>query len=448
VEAEGRAVANLREAENQRAEADRQRLEAESQRTEAENQRAEAEFQRGAARENELRAVRNAELAATEADNARQAEAEALRQKDMAQLARDEAIRAQLATEQARQAENDANQRTIAALRQQEEEEKLRRQAQEEARRRTEEAARLGVLTDASLWAIDPARAALRQEDGARAAGRPAALDVPLGREERLSFRWLPVGEIVNGNTFVMGSPPEEPGRAADEFLHPVTLTRPIYLAATELTRGQWKAILGDESAEDLEAGRLLVQSGTDEWRASWQWRLRPLPPEERELPATGISFLDVQERLLPALAALAPAGHAFRLPSEAEWECAARAGTITPFASGADSREVTTMGWVMANSGDRPHPVGSLKPNAWGFYDMHGNASEMTADLYDRDFYLAGGLLPNPVNDGGGKRRVARGGAYVLNRNYARSAARAECHEANRFDLLGARLALEPIGP
>ena len=432
--AEARAVANLREAERQRQE--------------AEKQKAEAEFQRGAAKENEVRAMRSAELAAAEADNARQAEAEALRQKDMAQTARDEAIMAQQATELARQAENNANQRTIVAMQQREEEEKFRRQAQEEARRRTEEAARLGVLTDASLWAIDSGRAVARQTNSARAAGRPASLDASLGAGEKISFRWLPVGDVVNGNTFVMGSPPDEPGRAADEFLHPVTLTRPVYLAATELTRGQWKAVLGDENADELEKDRLLVQAGTDEWRASWQWRVRPLRPEERELPATGISLRDVRDRLLPALASRAPAGHAFRIPSEAEWECAARAGTITPFASGADPKGAEDMAWVMTNSGDSPHPVGLLKPNAWGFYDMHGNASEMTADLYDRDFYLAGGLLPDPLNDARGRRHAARGGAYMLDSNFARSAARSECHEANRFEILGVRLALEPTRP
>ncbi|MDR1533838.1 MAG: SUMF1/EgtB/PvdO family nonheme iron enzyme [Planctomycetota bacterium] len=404
---------------------------------------AEAERQRGLALENAELAQNNAARAVREAENARLAEAEALRQKEAAEKAMAEAIQSQRAEQTARLAENLANQRTIAALRQREEEERLRLAAQEEARRRTEEAARLGVLTDASLWAVNPAAAAARQSESAQLAGRPARLEISLGGSERLAFRWVPVGRLVRGHTFVMGSPPDEPGRSADEYLHPVLLTRPFYLAATELTRGQWKAAVGDEDPERLESARLPIQAGVEQWRESWRWRVRPLPPEERTLPASGISPRDVEDILLPALEPLAPDGMAFRLPSEAEWECAARAGTITPFASGPDPGGLRAMAWFSENAGDKPGPAGALAANAWGFHDMHGNVAELVRDAYDGDFYRRGGLLPDPVNLDRSFRRVARGGSFQMNPAFARSAARMDCHENNRYDMVGVRLAI-----
>ncbi|MDR1518778.1 MAG: SUMF1/EgtB/PvdO family nonheme iron enzyme [Planctomycetota bacterium] len=432
VAAEARAVSNLKEAERQKALA----VASENR---AVNNLNEAERQRELAAQSEIKAM-------MEAHNARLAETEAVRQKEAAQKAMEEALQSQKAEKEARLAENQANLRTIAAMRRREEEEALRLAAQEEARKRTEEAARLGILTDASIWAVEPAAAARRQNDGARAAGLPTALDVDLGGGEIMNFYWTPVGKVAQDVTFVMGSPPDEPGRSNDEYLHPVMLTRPFYLARTELTRGQWKAAVGEETAEDLERDRLPIQTGVEAWRETWAWRVKPLPPAERNLPASGISFDDIVGRLLPKLAAVAPAGFAFRLPTEAEWECAARAGTITPFASGADAASAEAMGWLADNSAERPHPVGTLKANAWGFHDMHGNLAEMIVDFYNHDFYRQGGLLPDPLNDRQESRRVARGGSFLMNPSFARSAARADYHQANRYDIVGARLALAPV--
>lgn len=150
--------------------------------------------------------------------------------------------------------------------------------------------------------------------------------------------------------TFIMGSPPDERGRHTDEILHPVTLTRPFYIMTTPITNNTWA----------MAWGQLPHMSY----------------PDPRHMPATNVTWWDVQAYIRQMNRIFHPIK--FRLPTEAEWECACRAGTTGPTYGGfykiACNRE---------NSYRRPQPVAMLEPNAWGLYDMLGNVHEWCQDFY-----------------------------------------------------------------
>ena len=109
-------------------------------------------------------------------------------------------------------------------------------------------------------------------------------------------------------------------------------------------------------------------------------------------------------------------AADGYRLPTEAEWEYACRAGSTTDYSFGADSRQLSDYAWFAGNAEKQTHPVGQKKPNAWGLYDMYGNVAEWCNDAYDKDFYKDG-QTDNPrgpkVDPNDSPRRVLRGGAW-----------------------------------
>jgi formylglycine-generating enzyme required for sulfatase activity len=242
-----------------------------------------------------------------------------------------------------------------------------------------------------------------------------------------MALRWCPPGR------FRMGSPPSEPDRRPDEAQVDVTLTQGFWMGQYEVTQGQWKRIVGA-----LPGG---VGGG-----------------EGDDLPVHSVNYAEAGEfcRLLTARAyASGELGREweFRLPTEAQWEYACRAGTTTATAFGdkLSSNQANFAGKPYNGADEGPAlgravPVGRYAPNAWGLYDMHGNAFEWCRDWYHSR--LPGGEDPDlssvkgTMNRDGTYSRVRRGGAWNDDGMYCRSAFRLRYEPERRSDHIGFRVA------
>ncbi len=229
---------------------------------------------------------------------------------------------------------------------------------------------------------------------------------------EEFKFAYVPPG------TFTMGSPSNEPGRSSNETQHQVTLTQGYYLQTTEVTQGQWKAVMGSNPSNFKNCGD--------------------------DCPVENISWNDCQS-FIQKLNRLA-GGDRYRLPTEAEWEYAARAGTTTPFAFGdcLSTDEANYNGNYPLSGCSKGEyrkmtvRTGSLSANAWGLHDMHGNVWEWCQDWYG-DY--PSGSVTDPTGPSSGSLRVLRGGGWICIARYCRSADRSGNTPVNSFDGLGARL-------
>lgn len=201
----------------------------------------------------------------------------------------------------------------------------------------------------------------------------------------------------IPAGTFTLGSPPGEADRDQDEGpATRVTLTEDFYLGATDVTQGQYEAVMGVNPSDFKNAGRDA--------------------PVEQVAWADAAAFCQKLTAREWAAGRL-PAGCVFALPTEAQWEYACRAGT-----TGAYAGDPAKMAWYDRNSGGTTHPVGTLQPNAWGLYDMTGNVYQWCGDWYGR---YPGGEVADPVGSPRGTAHVLRGGAWYYDRNYCRSAYR-----------------------
>jgi formylglycine-generating enzyme required for sulfatase activity len=211
-----------------------------------------------------------------------------------------------------------------------------------------------------------------------------------------------------------MGSPASEPERDDDERLHAVEITPGFYMSATEVTQAQWLAVMG-ENPSTWEGDALPVDG------VSW---------------AEAVAFCEELSRV---------EGRHYRLPTEAEWEYACRAGTTTPFAFG---RFVSTdqanydgrYAYAKGPKGEfrgRTVPVGSFPPNPWGLHDMHGNVWEWCADAYTSEPINAAG-------EGSVERRALRGGSWRHRPMHCRCANRLWAPADVRLDTVGLRVVLE----
>ena len=238
----------------------------------------------------------------------------------------------------------------------------------------------------------------------------------------------------VAPGSFMMGGPESEKGRYKDETLHRVTLTKGFWLGRYPVTQLQWKSVMGTNPSyfqPSFLSKIFLTDTGVYERR-----------------PVENVSWNDCQEfiRKVNMLARSRFGGEA-RLPTEAEWEYACRAGSVGAFAGTGD---LDSMGWYgfcgMGNSSPKTHPVGQKSPNAWGFYDMHGNVWEWCNDRYGA---YSGYSVTDPAGAVSGDLRVLRGGSWFNRARYCRSASRGGNSPSYRCRSIGFRLACsaEPDG-
>jgi sulfatase modifying factor 1 len=246
-----------------------------------------------------------------------------------------------------------------------------------------------------------------------------------------MAFVYIPAGH------FVMGSAPGEPGRQADEVPHAVEITHGFYLGKYEVTQGEWTAVMHRNPSQFPGCGP--------------------------RCPVETVTYDDVQDYIRRLTRR--SRGGCFRLPTEAEWEYACRAGTSTPFSTGA------SLSTTQANFDGRqgaggeaerfrgsPAPVGSYPPNPWGLYDLHGNVWEWCEDWFGD--YPAGAAGPvsdprgpgrqaaRPVWDARGGdwrfKRVIRGGSWYFDADSCRCALRYTHAPADKGFSLGFRLVRE----
>ena len=241
---------------------------------------------------------------------------------------------------------------------------------------------------------------------------------------------------ILPPGTFMMGSPPGEWGRQDDEVQHRVQLS------ARVRTPG------GGEAMPVRYLGRYEVT------QAEWALVMRSSPSQHADCPRCPVENVSYQEiwEFLGRLNRY-ESGWRYRLPTEAEWEYACRAGSTTPFHTGEDLRpdqanydtRFPYRGAAAANPHGKTLPVGSFPPNAWGLYDMHGNVWEWCADWYAP---YQPGEQANPGSPASGEKRVVRGGSWAFDASSARCALRYTHAPSDKGHSLGFRLLAEPIGP
>lgn len=253
-----------------------------------------------------------------------------------------------------------------------------------------------------------------QQKKAAADAGLPIEKTIDLGNEVSMAFVYIPAGE------FDMGSPADELKRDDDEGQHHIKLTKPFYMGKFEVTQMQYRVIMNDNKSE----------FGGD------------------NLPVENVNWYEAG-RFLKKLSE--KTNLKFRLPTEAEWEYACRAGTTTPFNVGdtldsdlanynaKDPYADGIVGPYLKHTTD----VGSYAPNAFGLYDMHGNVWEWCYDRYDKDYYKKTQPI-DPQGSSDGKERVIRGGAWNEKPYKCRSADRNHRRPGHNQKHIGFRVVLD----
>ena len=207
-----------------------------------------------------------------------------------------------------------------------------------------------------------------------------------------MEFAYIPPGR------FIMGSPFDEPGRREDEKQRNVTIANGFFMQTTEVTQNQWMALMEKNPANFDECGG--------------------------DCPVESVSWREVQE-FITRVNDLEKTGN-YRLPTESEWEYAARAGNTGWFCFGSDPNRFPEYAWFRGNSDGRTHPVAQKLPNEWGLYDVHGNVWEW---CQDRD----------------GEYVLVRGGSWYYPMLFARSANRFYVFPEDRNYTIGFRLVQTP---
>jgi formylglycine-generating enzyme required for sulfatase activity len=268
-----------------------------------------------------------------------------------------------------------------------------------------------GVLLGGVLLAVLLSRPGPKPADSRAGGAESRALSNSLG------MKLVP----VPAGTFAMGSLDSEPGAEPDETpQHAVAITRPFYLGAHEVTQKQFWDTMGKNPS-----------------------RFAPGKGGGWDHPVENVTWHEAK-RFCEVLSQRE--GRKYRLPTEAEWEYACRAGSRTPYWFGSDARDLGPFAWFAENSDKRTRPVGTRQANVWGLHDMYGNVGEWCSDYYDRAYYKSK-IGQDPQGPDRGEYRVWRGGSWDSYSGKCRSATRDRSRPDTRSPEIGFRVVLETGG-
>jgi len=273
-----------------------------------------------------------------------------------------------------------------------------------------EQFAQLHTKKDAQALRAETALESIEKE--LKKLGAPAVrpggrtLILPLGKGVKMKFVRIPAGK------FLMGSPPKEKDRrVAEGPQRRVTISKAFYMGLTEVTQAQYESVTGKN-------------------------------PSKFKAPRNPVEMVSWNDAAAFCTALSKKIGRTVRLPTEAQWEYACRAGVKTRFSFGDNDKGLDAYGWHKGNGGGRGHPVGRKKPNAFGLYDMHGNVWEWCHDWYDDKFYAkAKNVDPENTKATAGHTRVLRGGSWYDNPDRSRAACRYNRAHVHRYAYYGFRV-------
>jgi formylglycine-generating enzyme required for sulfatase activity/tRNA A-37 threonylcarbamoyl transferase component Bud32 len=267
--------------------------------------------------------------------------------------------------------------------------------------------------------AIHPPEGTHKPKDPAKPS-KEKGVSPALGKN--FTFGAVPIRMVwVQAGDFTMGSPVGEPSRDSDESQHLVRIRQGFWLGESEVTQAQWGYFMGEN--------------------------INPSKNKRADFPVESVSWANAAKFCLTLTEAekamgRLPIGMSYQLPTEAQWEYACRAGTVTTYSFGRKLNEFN------ANvSGESTQRINSYKPNAWGFYDMHGNVSEWCADWYGKYPVEASDDPLGSVSSSNSAFRVHRGGSWRFTPVQSRSARRQRNGSSYSAVGLGFRLSLRPVG-
>ncbi len=235
-----------------------------------------------------------------------------------------------------------------------------------------------------------------------------------------VTFKMIP----ISGGTFTMGSPNSETGRDEDESPQKKVKLSPFWMSEHEVTFGEWDVFFKNIDVPQTKAIAIDAVSRPTAQYIDLTWGMG----RDSKQPTNSMSQAAT---IMYCKWLYNKTGVFYRLPTEAEWEHACRAGTTNAYSFGNDVQRLKEHGYFKENSGGKFQKVGQLKPNAWGLYDMHGNLSEWTLDQYDPIAYQKlSEKAEDPINPPGPRYpRVVRGGSYLSEAK--------ECRCGNRISSL-----------
>lgn len=249
-----------------------------------------------------------------------------------------------------------------------------------------------------------------------------------------MNFVRLPAGR------FHMGSP-EGVGHSSERPRHAVVLSKAFSMGKTPVTVGEFRAFVratGYKTEAERGGGAMVpTPGGRVVAKADASWASPGFAQTERD-PVVGVSWNDAQAFI--GWLNAKEGTRAYRLPTEAEWEYACRAGGEGAFGFGDDANLLALHAWTDATAGGRTHPVGSKQANAWGLCDMHGNVWQWCQDWFDEKAYGATGVT-DPKGPAAGLLRALRGGSWYSQADRCRAAFRGGNNPTSRFTFVGFRV-------